>query len=82
MRRARQDAHDFLDGVVRQIGVEAVQRCAETAFEQNLGGTAALTRIVDLDAAFDDRSDLAEADGGYVFDQFFGGRRQVHQASA
>ena len=81
MRRARQDAHDLLDGVVRQIGVEAMQRRAEAAFEHDLGGIAAFARVVDLDAALDDGADRAEVDRGDVLDELFGGRGAGHRAS-
>ena len=78
MRRARQDAHDLLDGVVRQLGVEAMQCCGEAAFEQHIGSTAAFTRVVDLDAALDDCADGVEVNGRDVLDELFGGRGGCH----
>ena len=50
VRRARQGAHDLLDFVVRQIGIEAMQRRGEPALEQNLRRIGALAGVVDLDA--------------------------------
>ena len=58
-----------------------MQRRAEAAFQHDLGGTAAFTRVVDLDAAFEDRADRAEVDGGDVFDELFGGRGEGHRSS-
>ncbi len=72
VRGARQDAHDLLDGVVWQIGVEAMQRRTEAAFQHDLGGTAAFPRVVDLDAALDNRADRPEVDLGDVLDELFG----------
>jgi len=56
VRRARQDAHDLLDGVVRQVGVDTVQPGSEAAFQQDLCGIAALARVVDLDTTLDRRA--------------------------
>ncbi|TVQ84020.1 MAG: hypothetical protein EA400_18175 [Chromatiaceae bacterium] len=74
MVRARQDAQHFLNGVVRQIRIKTMQRRAEAAFQHDLGRTAALPRIVDLDAALGGGADRTEADCGDIFDELFGGR--------
>jgi hypothetical protein len=66
MRRARQDAHHLLDGVVRQIRIEAMQRGTETASQHDLGRTATFPRVVDLDAALGGSADRTEVDDGDV----------------
>ena len=69
VRRAREDAHDLLDGVVRQLGIEPMQRGAEAALEHDLGRIAALARVVDLDAALDRSADRPKVDYGDILDE-------------
>ena len=73
MRRARQDAHDLLDGFVRQIGVETMQRGSETALQHDLGRIAAPASVVDLDATLGCSTDRLEIDGGDILDKLLGG---------
>jgi hypothetical protein len=71
VRRPRQDAHHLRNGVVWQIRVEAMQRRPEATFQNDLGWTAALPRVVDLDAALGGGADRTEVEDGDVLDHGF-----------
>ena len=73
MRRAREDAYDLLGGVVRQIGVEAMQRGSETALQHDLRRIAALASVVDLSATLGRSTDRPEIDGGDILNKLLGG---------